>query len=61
MKAIGHPLLGDFLYNPSDNRLKRQALHAGELEFNHPITGEKMQFKAGIYDDMRGILTSNYV
>ena len=29
-----------------------QMLHAAVLEFCHPITGEKMRFKAGLPDDM---------
>lgn len=52
MTHIGHPLLGDFLYNPSDDRMSRQALHAWHLSFTHPITGEEMIFKAPIPEDM---------
>lgn len=44
MAHIGHPLIGDNLYNPGDNTLPHHALHAGHLEFNHPITGEHMIF-----------------
>ena len=28
LKSIGHPLIGDFLYNPTDTTIKRQALHS---------------------------------
>lgn len=55
MKHIGHPLPGDFLYNPDYTIIKRQALHSHCLEFRHPITGEKMVFKADLPEDMRGI------
>lgn len=44
MKAIGHPLPGDFLYNPDFRRIKRQALHSYRLEFTHPITNEALCF-----------------
>lgn len=44
MKAIGHPLPGDFLYNPDFTHIKRQALHSYRLEFTHPITGEALSF-----------------
>lgn len=44
MKAIGHPLPGDFLYNPDFTHIKRQALHSYRLEFTHPITGESLSF-----------------
>jgi 23S rRNA pseudouridine1911/1915/1917 synthase len=32
--------------------LKRQALHAWELGFDHPVTGEKMTFKSDPPEDM---------
>lgn len=53
MTSIGHPLLGDFLYNPSDDRMRRQALHAWHLSFIHPITKEEMCFEAPIPEDMK--------
>ena len=52
MTHKGHPLLGDFLYNPSDSRMSRQALHAWHLTFTHPITGEEITFEAPISEDM---------
>ena len=35
---------------------KRQMLHAWQLEFNHPVTGEQMRFTAPVPDDMRQML-----
>lgn len=55
MKHIGHPLPGDFLYNPDYTIIKRQALHSHCLEFRHPITGNNLVFTADLPDDMRGI------
>ena len=52
MASIGHPLIGDFLYNPLDKQMKRQALHAWHLSFRHPITKEEMYFEAPVPDDM---------
>lgn len=46
MKYIGHPLTGDYLYNPDYRIMDHQALHSWKLAFRHPITGEQMQFKA---------------
>ena len=42
MASIGHPLLGDFVYGaPSPEKgLEGQCLHARELKFIHPRTGE---------------------
>lgn len=52
MKSIGHPLPGDFIYNPDYTFISRQALHSWRLEFAHPITGQNMHFTAPIPDDM---------
>lgn len=46
MKYLGHPLTGDYLYNPDYSILDHQALHSWKLEFRHPITGEQMHFAA---------------
>lgn len=47
MASIGHPLLGDGVYGaPSPEKgLEGQCLHARELKFIHPRTGEQMHFK----------------
>jgi len=34
----------------------RQALHAGEIMFIHPVTGEEMQFEADLPDDLQSLL-----
>ena len=56
MKHIGHPLPGDFLYNPDYSVIDRQALHSHKLSFNHPITGEYMEFVAELPEDMKSII-----
>lgn len=53
MKHIGHPLPGDFLYNPNYQDFHRQPLHSWKLEFPHPITGESLTFQAPLPEDMR--------
>lgn len=45
MKAIGYPLLGDFLYHPDNHMTPHQALCATRLSFAHPITGKEMEFE----------------
>ncbi|MHC1750606.1 MAG: RluA family pseudouridine synthase [Cellulosilyticaceae bacterium] len=52
MASIGHPLLGDFLYNENNHMLTRQALHAAECGFHHPITGEYKKITAPLPQDM---------
>ncbi len=45
--ALGFPLLGDSLYSaPETNLIKRPALHAHSIEFQHPFTGEPLAFSA---------------
>lgn len=44
MQHIGHPLIGDFLYNPDYRLLDHQALHSCYLAFLHPVTGQRMEF-----------------
>ena len=56
MKHIGHPLPGDFLYNPEYSVINRQALHSHRLIFEHPITHKKMEFTAPLPEDMNSIL-----
>ena len=39
--GLGTPIIGDSLYGQHAGRLW---LHAGHLEFAHPVTGKKMVF-----------------
>ncbi len=58
MRHIGHPLPGDFLYNPNFSIIKRQALHSACLSFPHPITKTFLHFEAPIPKDMQNIFPS---
>lgn len=68
LSAHGFPVLCDPLYGRGGTRLGTvkdadlleflkdndgQMLHAEVLELNHPITGEKLRFKAKLPDDMQ--------
>jgi tRNA pseudouridine32 synthase/23S rRNA pseudouridine746 synthase len=46
LQSIGHPILGDSLYAPPALRAQSQRLllHARDLAFVHPFTGESMAF-----------------
>jgi len=45
--ALGHPLLGDVLYDGEETSLiSRPALHAYSLTITHPATNERITFKA---------------
>ena len=53
LSSIGHPLIGDFLYNPDSKEIQRQALHSYKLTFVHPITKECISFTAPMPSDMQ--------
>jgi 23S rRNA pseudouridine1911/1915/1917 synthase len=64
-QSIGHPLLGDPVYGSDPKGLKpllkevgfaRQALHAAELGFLHPVTGEGVHFTADLPADMQELI-----
>jgi 23S rRNA pseudouridine1911/1915/1917 synthase len=70
LSSMGHPLLGDPIYGRKGKpgairdsllkecvkRMGRQALHALQLGFNHPQTGERVKFVSPIPQDMREVL-----
>ena len=61
MSTIGHPIVGDTMYGGrifhSDAfRLQRQALHAYEITFVHPLTLEPMTIQAPLPPDMMELL-----
>jgi 23S rRNA pseudouridine1911/1915/1917 synthase len=57
MKYIGYPLAGDPKYGPKKTiDANGQLLHAAVLGFNHPRTGEYMEFEAPLPKDFEDIL-----
>jgi 23S rRNA pseudouridine1911/1915/1917 synthase len=61
LKAIGHPVVGDPVYG-SDNSsgsppLKRQFLHAYQLAFTHPSTGNMLELEAPLPSDLEFVLS----
>lgn len=53
MAAIGHPLLGDWLYGTEDReRIPRPALHAAVLRLRHPTRGTLLSLEAELPADM---------
>jgi 23S rRNA pseudouridine1911/1915/1917 synthase len=65
MASIGHPLLGDPAYGRSGKAhgillkqlgFDRQALHAAELGFTHPVTKRKLSFASAMPPDMQELM-----
>src|SRR5699024_3767296 len=57
--TMGHPLVGDDLYDGKHTGMNRQALHCSCIAFHHPYSGEKVQFKASIPLDMKVLMTEH--
>lgn len=53
MSYLKHPLLGDYVYGPENNKfgLKGQMLHAKTIGFVHPATKEYMEFEAPLPEE----------
>lgn len=58
MASIGHPLVGDGLYDEKYDG-QGQLLHCRRLEFVQPVTGEKICVEAELPDSMKRMLTVN--
>jgi 23S rRNA pseudouridine1911/1915/1917 synthase len=53
MASIHHPLVADTLYGgEAAAGMQRQALHAYQLAFVHPVTQQSMLFRTGLPEDM---------
>lgn len=58
MKYIGFPLVGDPKYGPKKTMdIGGQALHAGVIGFEHPMTHENIEKSAALPDDFEQLLT----
>ncbi len=57
-KHLGHPILGDKTYGlkKEEFTLSGQLLHAGEIGFIHPQSGESVHFTAPLPDDFNETL-----
>jgi 23S rRNA pseudouridine1911/1915/1917 synthase len=51
LAAIGHPIVGDWLYG--ERNAPRPMLHAAELGMFHPLTNEPLRIAAPVPDDFR--------
>ena len=53
LSAIGHPLLGDWLYGRETPLIARPALHSASLTLSHPVTGERISIDCPLPEDMK--------
>ena len=56
MHDLKTPILGDKKYSDFKDKAKRMYLHAYYLEFNHPITNERLKFELDIPNDFLKVL-----
>lgn len=58
LASVGHPVVGDDTYGGGGGRRlaglppKRHFLHAAWLQFHHPVSGEHMDFRSPLPDDL---------
>ncbi len=58
-KQIGHPLVGERRFAFAKDfaiKFRRVALHASDIEFTHPINGQRIHFHSELPDDMQEFL-----
>lgn len=53
---LGHSLLGDTLYGTSSSLINRQALHAYEVEFTHPLSKKKVKYITTVPEDLNKLM-----
>ncbi|WP_285528044.1 RluA family pseudouridine synthase [Bacillus altitudinis] len=56
LSSLGHPLAGDTLYGGKRDLINRCALHAKQVDMNHPFTGEKLTIEAPLPPDMAELM-----
>lgn len=56
LSSIGHPLLGDKLYDGNMQYIQRQALHAYEMIFKHPYSNKEIKLQAELPQDMQQLI-----
>ena len=58
LNAIGHPVVGDATYGGARDSLPlaRPFLHAASLAFDHPVTGERLQFDDPLPAELQAVL-----
>lgn len=52
---IGHPLVGDALYNPCPGNYSRHFLHCSRLEFEHPFSHRKISLSSDSGFDIQNL------
>jgi 23S rRNA pseudouridine1911/1915/1917 synthase len=59
LAAIGHPVVGDSAYGGAAGTpsMTRPFLHAHELAFAHPTTGESLRFEEPLPEDLERVLS----
>ena len=56
MKHMGHPIIGDSLYNKESPYIKRQALHSYYLKAKHPREEREIEFYGPLPKDMEKLI-----
>jgi len=62
LNRLGRHILGDYLYGFKSKKdtISRVNLHAYLLYMKHPVSGERMEFAAPLFDDMKVYISKNF-
>lgn len=58
MKYMGYPIYNDPVYNNKEASSFGQFLHSWKIEFNHPITGQKLEFSVDMPKEMSDFINN---
>ena len=56
LAALGHPVAGDSKYGARSDPARRLALHACELRFHHPVSGDPMEFHSALPTPLKALI-----
>ena len=58
LSDLGHPVAGDKTYGAVSGLHGQIALHASRLEFNHPVTGKRLELTSGLPTEFKRLIKS---
>ena len=57
LAGLGCPVIGDEGYGAKTNPARRLGLHAWRLEFDHPVTGQRLELEAALPEALKQVVS----
>jgi len=61
LAGLGCPVIGDEGYGAKTNPVRRLGLHAWKLEFDHPVTGQRLELESPLPKNLKRVVSSTEV